>query len=273
MQYKKYSEWDGRKYQEVSRLHDKVGLLSIERLDPQDGEKILEIGCGPGMQTVQIARKIPKGKIIAIDNSEDMVEQAKFNVTKNGIDNAEIICMDALEINFIDEFDAVFSNSAVPWIQNQKLLYEKIYRSLKPNGRILIETQYIKTDMKPLLTNNMAVFIEKVLKLDEFIEYSSEISKLPSIKIFTPKKNEILLKRAHFSNIILETYPFKDEFRDIDELLNQIKQSSLIPILSLFPDNLKAHFIECLKKEISELEEKSLDVELPVLFIHAQKVT
>jgi len=60
-------EWNADLYDRNSSLQFRVGQVAIERLNPQDCERILEIGCGLGRLTGLIAQKIPNGEIIAID--------------------------------------------------------------------------------------------------------------------------------------------------------------------------------------------------------------
>jgi len=133
-------KWDAKLYQESSSFQFNLGLIAIEKLNPKGNENILEIGCGNAKLTIELAKKIPSGKMTAIELSEDMVNQAEENLNKQQVKNVKIVNMDAININYENQFDAVFSNSAIHWIKNLKTMYNLIYKSLKKKSRILIQT-------------------------------------------------------------------------------------------------------------------------------------
>ena len=132
--------WDAELYQNSSSLQFELGLMGIKKLNPKGSEKILEIGCGNAMITIELAKRNPNGTITAIEVSEEMISQAKFNISKTNLSNIKLIHKDAIQIDFKDKFDAIFSNSAIHWIKNLELMYEKIYNALRQNGRIMIQT-------------------------------------------------------------------------------------------------------------------------------------
>ena len=93
-------QWDAELYQGSSAVQYNLGLMTIERLKPVDKEKILEIGPGNAMLTIEIAKRIPNGTITAIEISPEMVEQAKSNIENFGIENINLINMDSININY-----------------------------------------------------------------------------------------------------------------------------------------------------------------------------
>src|SRR5262249_3589134 len=104
----------------------------VELLAPQPGERILDVGCGDGALTEQIAAR--GATVKGIDFSLSMLEAAK----KRGLD-VEHHSADALP--YREEFDAVFSNAALHWLSRdrQPALLASIRRCLKPGGRFVAE--------------------------------------------------------------------------------------------------------------------------------------
>jgi len=109
-------KWDPAYYQNHSRVQYTLGQMVIERLDPQDGERILEIGCGNGLLTIELARKVPNCEMVSVEISQAMCAQARANFEAEGIANVTLLNMDALDIAFDAEFDAFYCNSAIHWI-------------------------------------------------------------------------------------------------------------------------------------------------------------
>ena len=70
------SDWDAERYHRVSNPQLEWGLRVLRRLGPQPGERILDIGCGTGRLTVELAAAMGEGMIVAVDRSETMLREA-----------------------------------------------------------------------------------------------------------------------------------------------------------------------------------------------------
>ncbi len=104
----------------------------VEFVPENKKQIILDIGCGNGEITSQLADL--SGKVIAIDNSEKIIEEAKQKFP-----NIDFRVCNALDISFENELDIVFSNAVFHWIHEQDTLLKKIHKALKPNGLLLCE--------------------------------------------------------------------------------------------------------------------------------------
>lgn len=131
-------KWDGADYQQFSRYQTEQGTELIKLLNVRDGEKILDVGCGNGLLTIEVARESPKGFVVGIDSSEEMLRKAEKNKKEQGIKNITFQLKDAVSIDYENEFDAIFSNSVLHWIKDHKKLLKKFYKTLKPRGRLAI---------------------------------------------------------------------------------------------------------------------------------------
>jgi trans-aconitate methyltransferase len=124
-------EWNSSRYAENARFVSELGAPVLDLLNPQPGERILDLGCGDGALTAKIAQT---GAIVTgVDASEDMVQAAQ----RCGVD-ARVV--DACHLAFHSEFDAVFSNAALHWMKRDPdLVIDGVYRALKPGGRFVAE--------------------------------------------------------------------------------------------------------------------------------------
>jgi trans-aconitate 2-methyltransferase len=256
-------KWDAKLYQKSSLYQFKLGLMTIERLKPLNLEKILEIGSGNGMLTIELAKRIPNGDITAVEPSKEMIKQAEINLKLQNIRNVNLINKSALEIEYNKEFDAVFSNSAIHWIKNQELLYKLIYNSLKPNGHISIQT-----GLKD--TNNIIKTGLKIFELKEFNKFLKNF-KSPW-RFLTIDETYKILSESNFKTINIEPYYYKMDFKNEEELLNYFKASTFVPFFEVLPEDLKSKFSRKFLEIFMELNEpKSLELTTPRLFITAKK--
>jgi len=122
--------WNPCEYSAHGRYVTDLGANILGWLDPQPGEEILDLGCGDGVLTAQIAER--GANVLGIDASNEMIAAAR----NRGI-SAQVI--DATQLEFQGRFHAVFSNAALHWIHDQSALLRGVARSLKPSGRFVAE--------------------------------------------------------------------------------------------------------------------------------------
>jgi SAM-dependent methyltransferase len=120
------STWDAADYARVGAFVAELGGAALDLLDPQPGERILDVGCGEGTLTGRIAER--GASVLGIDNSSEMVAAARAN----GID---ALLMGVADMPFEAEFDAAFSNAALHWVLQKEQAARAIFRALKADGR------------------------------------------------------------------------------------------------------------------------------------------
>ena len=107
-------------------------LATTKAIDPQEGERILDIACGTGTSSASIARS--GATVVGLDFSAGMLEQARKK--HNGI---EFVLGDAEKLPFVsDEFDAVTVSFGLRNVNDPKAALSEMYRVLKPGGRLVI---------------------------------------------------------------------------------------------------------------------------------------
>jgi len=126
------NSWDAEQYEGKHSFVWRLGAGVVELLAPQPGERILDLGCGTGQLTAEIAKH--GAHVIGLDNSANMIGQARQNYP-----DLTFVLGDAVSFRFEAPLDAVFSNAALHWVKNADPAADSIARALRPGGRFVAE--------------------------------------------------------------------------------------------------------------------------------------
>src|SRR5271170_8021255 len=122
--------WDPASYARNARFVSDLGSPVVDLLAPKPGERILDLGCGDGVLTKKL---VDLGcEVVAVDSSSAQVEGARKLGLNAHVANGE-------DLQYEEEFDAVFSNAVLHWIKRADAMIAGVYRSLKPGGRFVAE--------------------------------------------------------------------------------------------------------------------------------------
>ena len=128
------ADWDAARYHRVSDPQRGWGLRVLDRLAPARGERILDIGCGTGRLTSEVARRAPDLTVVALDRSATMLSEA----TRHSGERARFLQADAAALPFRSSaFDAVFSTATFHWVRDHDRLFAEIHRVLASGGRLV----------------------------------------------------------------------------------------------------------------------------------------
>jgi len=130
--------WNGKGYARHSSAQFRWAQELIEKMGVDGSESLLDIGCGDGKITALLAQTLENGRAVGIDASDNMIGFAKATFSKKDYPNLSFKHMDASKLSFQNEFDLVFSNSALHWIKDHGPVLKGICRALRRNGRVFM---------------------------------------------------------------------------------------------------------------------------------------
>nr|MDO8111285.1 methyltransferase domain-containing protein [Candidatus Sigynarchaeota archaeon] len=297
--------WNGEKYEKNSPMQFKSGLHAIDLLNPKSPEKILDIGCGPGILSLEIAKRLGSGKIVGVDVDARMIDAAQQAIGRSKIKNFSVLQKNATDLAFHEEFDAVFSNFVIPWIPDLPKLWQVLYAALKPGGRLVIATTYIgdpssvTTPPVPEMITDAAIKKVTIGEIDglvlekfyteghlaaivppaEMHAYNADMSKHLTFNIPRRKDLQRKLEKAGFHDIQIDSQTIRHEFETLDAYMDNQEAASWLKFLSALPAEYRDKACQCVRDLLRAEWDKMPDgqkampfqEEWSVAFIQAKK--
>jgi trans-aconitate 2-methyltransferase len=127
------TDWDAVRYHRLSEPQRAWGQRVLARLAPAAGERILDLGCGTGRLTEEIAGT-PGIQVVGLDRSAAMLREAGAVAGR-----VAYVLGDGEALPFAEAFDAVFSAAAFHWIPDHDRLFTSIFHALKRGGRLIAQ--------------------------------------------------------------------------------------------------------------------------------------
>lgn len=233
-------EFDGEKYKKASKHQREWGNSLIEEISLKGNESILDLGCGDGGLTEQMACLVPDGKVLGIDASEGMIETARKRVRAN----LEFLHMDINEIDFQNQFDVIFSNAALHWVKDHRRLLSNVFSALRKGGIIAWDFGG---------DGNCANFygvIRKMIQSEKYKKYFMDFE----WPWYMPSRAEYekLIVGSGFSDYTITEVNRDRYFADADEIIKWIDQPSIVPFLREVPEEVKPEFREAVIQAVLE---------------------
>lgn len=128
-------DWDAATYDRVSDPQFAWAREQLERLELAGDEVVLDAGCGTGRVTAELADRVPRGRVYAVDVAPSMVAHAQSALG----DRATVLCQDLVDLELPERVDAAFSNATFHWILDHDALFAALDRALNPGGQLVAQ--------------------------------------------------------------------------------------------------------------------------------------
>jgi trans-aconitate 2-methyltransferase len=132
------TKWNAADYAANSVVQQSWARELISKLNLRGDEHALDVGCGDGKVTAEIAQHLPNGTATGIDASPQMIEFAKKTFPPSKFSNLRFRVMDARKIKFERQFDLLFSNAALHWVDDHEKILRGVAAVLKSGARMII---------------------------------------------------------------------------------------------------------------------------------------
>lgn len=132
-------EWDAASYHRLSSPQFSWGLRVLELLTLRGDETVMDAGCGTGRLTALLLERLPRGRVVCVDLSGNMLEEARAHLAPRFGGRVQFFRADLAALPFNEMFDGVFSTAAFHWVPDHPSLFRALFQSLKPGGWLVAQ--------------------------------------------------------------------------------------------------------------------------------------
>jgi SAM-dependent methyltransferase len=132
-------EWDATSYHQVSQPQFLWGQQVLERLSLRGDETVLDAGCGTGRVTAKLLERLPHGGVLAVDQSENMLEVARAYLAPLFGDQVQFLRANLEDLSLVEPVDSIVSTATFHWILDHRRLFQRLFDALKPGGALVAQ--------------------------------------------------------------------------------------------------------------------------------------
>lgn len=221
-------EWDARAYHDKSRPHVTWGATVLDRLSLRGDETVLDAGCGTGKLTAELLKRLPSGRVIALDRSQNMMDQAKDFLGRDFSERVSFVKTDLLDIDLDREVDVIFSTATFHWVLDHPKLFANLFRALRPGGSLIAQCGG---------GPNLANFFKRTAAILATPPYAARFADWVDPFYFAdPATTDSRLEAAGFVEMEIDLQPAPTQFASADEYSAFVETVILRDQLSRIPD-------------------------------------
>jgi trans-aconitate 2-methyltransferase len=221
-----------------------VGASVLEGLELTGGEVVLDAGCGSGRVTAQLLERLPRGRVIAADNSPAMLAEARQTLAPFA-DRVTFLHTDLLDIDntALSNVDVVFSTAVFHWIADHRRLFAALRTVLKPGGRLVAQCGG---------GDNLTSFMHAADEVARREPFQAPLQGKHLWRFFyTPEQTEANLLKAGFLKADAWLEPSPQTFATAEALADFARAVVLCSHVAALPEALRDRFVSQVVDQIA----------------------
>lgn len=238
------ADWDAQRYHRVAQPHAVWGASVLDRLPLRGDEIVLDAGCGSGGVTAQLLEKLPGGRVIAVDRSPAMLQQAQSTLAASS-ERVSFVEADLLNLDQAVPphcVDAVLSTATFHWIDDHVRLFTALRGVMQPAARLV--SQFGGGD-------NLAEFMRATDAVAARQPFNRHLQGKPLWRFYySPEQTRARLEAAGFTDIgtWLEASP--QTFESAQALVDFGRAVVMRNHLAALPPSLQDDFAAAVAEEV-----------------------
>jgi trans-aconitate 2-methyltransferase len=224
-------DWDPELYNRFSQYRYEPVTMMLGRLQLRPRERIVDLGCGTGEHTVELARRSPECYVIGIDSSPAMIERALKLRKTLGPELQQRLQFKLADFRNFEadrEYTVIFSNAALQWASDHRRILAAAHRALRDNGQLAVQMPANEHETAQFTMRQMATEAPWNMRLGE-VRTPSDENVMPAADYAE------ILAGVGFSEVDCFYHTFQHPMRDPSQVVEFCRSTSLRRFLDWLP--------------------------------------
>ena len=239
------SDWNPELYNRFRRFRAEPVDLILARLPVSDYERIADLGCGSGENTIELARRTARGSVLGIDSSAAMIDAARARLDDLDPELLARISFEEGDIAMLDAAPAytiIFSNAALQWISGHRAVLVRWFRALAPGGRMVVQMPANDHETAKVEMNRLA-------REEPWRSLLSGVERAFR-EVPPPEKYREMLSEIGFSEVDCHYHTFEHPMRAASEVVDWYRSTGLRPFVNALPEDRRPDFIDAYRERL-----------------------
>jgi len=236
--------WDAADYAKSSPAQKCWARELVQNIGLCGHERVLDIGCGDGKVSAEIARCLPAGSVTGLDRSPSMIRFAREVFPNNSYPNLSFEEGDVQALDYENAFDVVFSSAALHWVYDQRPVLAGISRALKSGGRMVVQMGGKGN------AAGIFVVLDRMLAEPAWARYFSGFSF--RYGFFSPEEYRPWLESAGLRPVRAGLFPKEMVYPDQNGLAGWLR-TTWMPYIERVPEDLRTGFVDAMAERYLSL--------------------
>jgi len=258
----KRMEWDSEAYDRLSDPQFSWGTKLLEMVTLTGSETVLDAGCGSGRLTAELLRRLPLGRVVAVDSSDNMLRTARERLEPEFGTCVRFVEADLGALKIDEQVDGIFSNAVFHWVPDHNALFRGLFAALKPGGWLIAQFGG---------KGNVSRLTSHLLTLRSTPPFSSYLANWKDTKNNASEEETAeRMRNAGFTDVETGLHAAPVQFPDAISFVTFVRKVNAHRFVAQLPRELEEKFLEHLARQAA-LDDPPFLMDYMRLTIRARK--
>lgn len=238
--------WDAEQYRKFESERTRAASDLLQHVNCDSVQSIVDLGCGPGNSTILLQERFPQAKIVGVDNSQSMLDEARKTYPQ-----ISFVLGDIADWHADYSPCLIFANASLHWLDRHEHVFPQLFSQLRSGGQLAIQMPKTFNARTHLLMRELACAEKWKDFFQNLHTYPAASVKEPGFyyDLLSPMAAKVDIWQTEYSHIV----------NSPNDVVEWVKGSGLRPYLELLPESKQAEFISEYQNEIDKYYKPQAD--------------